>query len=361
MKALLRGWIWAVGVVAVGCGPLRDDRDEGGRGGGWEAPDAGSAADPGDEPPAEDCDPTGTEGRRAVTVVDATEASVHELITCGGAQVTVARTLPQVVLASNESFVSPEARRDLAEFTQWLNGPTRVRLAHDADGAWTMPVQSAFSSDFRMVFHAPGVDAPLLDDVFDLETYLPGAHAEGSMTWDEMKARPEDPSTFTFTWDHDGPLTPLLFPEGVPADRRFQIALNLIDIAYLVIGLEPEEPERLGPFRHLGDLEIESRATIDDDQGGVRIRYDAVSGRGRVADLAAGGTVHFLFGSLAASDGTGPSAMRLTGTADGLRFVDGAGLGGRIDYRLRGGGRDFAAVSDFGDGARYADVSWACP
>lgn len=306
----------------------------------------------------DDCDTDPRLEDRFYTVQGAVEDSVHELVTCGGAQVSLARSLTFVILSSNAGFFSPETRAELAEYLAYLGGSLDVPFTPDANGRWTMALAAGAGSKFSIRFFAPGeASTPLDGDVFRLEAYVRQAEVHTRLTWQEMQADWLRQNVYTFTWDHLGPLGHVLFPDGEPAERRFVVRASLAELASLVWPGVYGSPPDLGPLAALGDLGIDSRVTLIDERDGVRIRYGAAGQRGTLRGIAGDSQVGFLMDGLEASDGD----VTVEGRSEGLRYADGAGLAGLVHYTLRAGDRAYEAESDFGDGASYPTVRWSCP
>ena len=278
------------------------------------------------------------------------EASVHELVTCGGAQLSAINSMVARVFLSNPQFFDAETIDTLKSAL----GLQDLAFEHSVDGVWRMPINAR--SAFDMHFFLPGAEQREAGDVFDLETYLVGAQVETSLSFDEMLADPALENLYLVTWDDYGPLADLMFPEGRPEQRHFTVRLSLLDFVALYLG--DSEAEDFGPFGNLVDLEIDSKVDLIDAREGVEVTYAFASDRQPLSHLHDTQAVPFALHSLVATDGR----VTLQGAAANLT-VEGVGsLSGVLIYAVDGiAVDDFRVVDDFGEGAGYPEASDWCP
>lgn len=341
----LHRFVWVLSIGALGCGGGGGDEAA------LEEPDQGQTpADVGDGLPL--CGPAGDVRADPRPAFEDTDASVHELITCGGAQFTLMGGFVGQVLASNRGFLDPEVRKYLV--------PSRPPFANDGAGYWQMAIGSAPGSTFHVTFHRPD-DAkgehPLVEDVFSLESYLRGVRVQGAPSALQLATQPDRRWDFQFSWDADGPLADLLGLQGA-SDRTLTLKLSANDLqALYASGDFGGSKSAYGPFARLLELPTRSHATVVDERGWTRIRYEATGPARPMREMLDGGTIHFVFDTLEAeSDG-----VSLTGEAENLRFLSMGVLAGDIHYRFEGLGlAGLVADSDFGEGASYPQTTWRC-
>lgn len=279
------------------------------------------------------------------------EASVHELVTCGGAQLQVSAGFVARVLLSNPQFFDPETLETLDGVLGFADLPFERR----ADGSWRMPLNPGSTFDLR--FLRPGSQAVVTADVFDLASYLTDAQVETSLSFEEMLEDIEAPNTYQITWAGDGPLAAVLFPDGPPAERRFVVEASLLDLAMLALGYTADLPD-FGPFERLPDLELESAVDLKDARDGVNIGYAFTGERQSLGHFHTAGQVAFELHTLVA-EGDG---VVLQGEAADLRVLGRGALAGPLVYAVDGVAIDgVRVVDDFGDGGGYPEASYWCP
>ena len=307
--------------------------------------------------PCDNVDPAAM--KAAVSLYETTEASVHELVTCGGAQLNLANKLILMMLASNEAFLEPDTRQALDSFS-WLTGGD-PEFTHHPDGRWEMFIPSGTDSWFSVFMYEPGDDKPLLLDPFKLDSWLVGAAVTSERTLGELMGDPNSPETFTWTYEELGPLGKLLdFGEaGEPDDHTFTVTLSVMDLLIMGTGglssLSASELD-LGPFVGVMDLSLDSEVQFVDQRSGSEVQYQAAGLRDSLHGLSSGQRVDFGVTGLSATHG----ASGLKGTTESLAVVQRGGLSGKIRYDVEGV-EGLQVISDFGDGRAYPTTSWVCP
>lgn len=278
------------------------------------------------------------------------EASVHELVTCGGAQMSVVNSMVARVLLSNPQFFDAETIDTLKS----VLGLDELAFDRTPAGKWRMEINDG--SAFDLQFFLPGGAQAETSDVFDLEAYLKGAQVETSLSFDEMLADLDRQNTYVVRWDAYGELADLMFPDGRPAVREFTVRLSLLDFVDLYFGTS--DAESFGPFGNLVDLEIDSHVDLVDRRNSVDVAYTFASARQPLARLYASQAVPFELHALAATDGR----VTLQGAAADLSVEGRGSLSGVLIYAVDGiAVDDVRVVDDFGEGAAYPEASYWCP
>lgn len=275
--------------------------------------------------------------------------SVHELITCGGAQFSLMASLLPQILASNEELLHPDVLAYLPR--------SEPPFTSDGAGAWRM--DPAPGTRFLVEFLPPGSEpdaAPVQGDLFRLEAYFNELAVVEAPTPLVLATTPRDvPHRFSMTFSGKGPLGDLLPPETFESGR-LDLDLSSDDLLALFSYQGGDAPlPDVGPLAALLNLPIRSRVEVDDEYRGVH--YVARGPADEMSDLLRGEYVAFVFDTLTASyDG-----ITLDGTAVDLQFESMGVLSGRIDYVASGDGVEGARVtSDFGQGASYPRNLWFC-
>lgn len=278
------------------------------------------------------------------------EVSVHELVTCGGAQLDAINSMVARVLLSNPQFFDAETIETLKSAL----GMQDLAFEQAPDGEWRMRINA--DSAFDMHFFLPGAAQPETGDVFDLETYLVGAQVETSLSFDDMLENPSLKNVYAVTWDDYGPLADVMFPDGRPAQRRLTLRLSLIDFALIYLG--EADADDFGPFGKLVNLEVDSIVSLIDRREGVDVRYTFASDRQPLSHLHDTQAVPFALHSLVATDGR----ITLQGTVANLTVEGRGSLSGILIYAVDGiAVDDVQVVDDFGEGAGYPEPSYWCP
>lgn len=280
---------------------------------------------------------------------DDTEASVHELVTCGGMMIRLAGSLRLALLATNDDLLNDEARELIGPYLESMGAYTSREFEHRADGSWAMPAGQSPQSWFVVRFYDPNDAAVLTEDVFELDTYLQGVHVQSSHDLDEMLLDPTMKNEFTFTWDTMGPLGHLL-NDGKPLEEPFTLRLSLWDLA------ASTDPSDMGPFASVFDVEMGADIQMVDPRGATMVTYDADTSPTPVAVLAGSGRVDYDVHGLTGKR----DDLALVGNAEQLRFAS-VGLAGKIEYTVEGAGAELYVTSDFGDGQKYPTPEWSCP
>lgn len=283
--------------------------------------------------------------------------SVHELITCGGMQVDLAFKLRLLLIASNSEHFDEDTYEDLQELAETLGVSLDIAFEQELDGSWQMDIPSSGSSAFALRFHEGDDDDTLLENPFEISSYLVGVHAESELTFEEMAEDPQLQNTFTYYFEELGPLGHLL-NDGHPLESPFEIRLSLVELLFGGSSLWSDSPSSTdyGPFNSVLELEMSSQVVMDDPRVDVTVSYDVLTERDTVRDIAASSRLDFDVQALQATDGE----YRVQGDASELRYVQG-GLAGRIEYAVEGPDVELHVTSDFGEGAAYPEPRWRCP
>ena len=338
--------LFAFGAL-FGC----SDGESDGQGGG-QRPDAGEFRFDDGEPEAralELCTDDPSDEDALVALHGRVDDSVHELITCGGAQFNLMASLVPQIFASNEQLLHPDVRAYLP-----LVEPP---FTSDGEGAWRM--DPAPGTRFLVEFLPPGSEpdaAPVKGDLFRLEAYFSELAVVESPTPLALATSPRDmPHRFSMTFSGKGPLGDLLPPETFESGR-LDLDLSSEDLLALFSYQGGDAPfPDVGPLAALLNLPIRSRVEVDDEERGVH--YVARGPADEMSDLLRGQYVAFVFDTLTASS----QGITLDGTAVDLEFESMGVLSGRIDYVASGDGVEGARVtSDFGQGASYPRNLWFC-
>lgn len=279
------------------------------------------------------------------------EASVHELVTCGGAQLQISASFVARVLLSNPQFFDEETLDTLSG----LLGFSDIPFEHTEDGRWRMPLNGDSSFDLR--FMLPGSDVTETANVFDLGSYLTDAKVETSLSFEEMLNNFDAKNEYRISWVDYGPLADVMFPDGRPEEQVFVVEASLTDLAYLAFGITENLPD-FGPFESLPDLEIESNVDLLDSRDNVKVTYSFGGQRQSLGHFHTKDQVAFELRSLAA-EGEG---IVLQGEAADLRVLGRGSLAGPLVYAVDGVSVDgIRVVDDFGSGMGYPEASYWCP
>lgn len=285
---------------------------------------------------------------------DATDHSIHELITCGGMQVQLAQSMVALLLVSNDRMYDEQTRQDLAEIRGYLPENPFTRLDDDV---WRIEMGSGSTFDLR--FYDPRDGTVLTQDPFDMESYLVGLRATYDLSFAEMEAEPDRKNTWTFQWDELGPLAGLL-NAGKPVAQTFTLELSLNEIITVIFpGWTNEQPD-LGPFDSLLDMQMDSIVDLHDERqvrnatgyGPAMVDYRIHTERGTVREISDTGALGFVVESLTAEAGS----RQLDLVQADLSYAASGGLVGALV--LDSG--DDSVVADFGDGQRYPTAEWSC-
>jgi len=296
------------------------------------------------------CRPTDT---RAVQILyDLTEDSVHELITCGGIQIQVALSMKLMIFSSNEQLVSASARADLHQAARAVGMSLDNPFTRDGAGSWVMNAGGSDGSTFSLEFYDPATGVKVVDNPFDLNSYLVGVTASSSQTWAEMKANPTSKTTFTYQWTELGPLSHLL-ADGGEVPNPIVIRMSLLERGGAALGLTKAD---YGPFESVQNLRMESKIHMIDDRPPAAIAYDVTGRRDSVKNVVETNSLQFDVDAMVSTDGS----YQLDGDTSGLAFLGLGELAGEIRYAASGNGIAVIATSDFGAGAAYPVPRWEC-
>jgi hypothetical protein len=319
-----------------------DDVDYGGGGSGGEEdrPASGVPAS------LSACASDGAAFREALDLYEATDRSVHELVTCGQLQLALVRGFVVSLVVSNSDLLTPEARVG-------LGGASFTRAA---DGSYEMFVGGDPRSRFALRFFEAGRDETIAGDVFRLDSYLAGVRVDASMTFDEMQEDWDRPCRLSFSFEGPGPLAHLL-NDGAPLRESFVVDLSLDDVLDLMAG-GPLEAD-LGPFDSLiRSLEIESELDFVDDRGGAVVEYSARGTRSSLRSTNDEGLLSFDVPDLRSTS----ESLSMRASASRIRYLSFGTLAGVMDFTVDGpDGMHLGVRSDFGDGMAYPDTLWYCP
>lgn len=289
-----------------------------------------------------------------LSMYDATDASIHELVTCGGMQVKLANNMLAILLVSNDRMYDDATRDDLQELSAYLPKNPFERLDKQ-----TWQVQMGPGSTFTMKFIDPSTGRPITVDPFDMESYLIGLRASYEMTFEEMWTHPARQNRWVFTWDRPGPLAHLV-NDGEPVPERFEMQLSLNDLIDIVYGAGGQTD--LGLFDSILDVEMQSEVHLEDSRpvrmsGGFDdavVRYDVGIRRQSVRSINAGAALDFDVRELT----TTLDNQRLEATESTLHY--GAGGVGLLAGLVAFDTPRASVESDFAEGARYPEQRWSC-
>ncbi|MFW5925899.1 MAG: hypothetical protein ACOCV4_07010 [Myxococcota bacterium] len=348
----------AILLASVASGCLRWDEDHD-SGGGWFGGSTSVTYEVPEDPPA-GCTVDGSKWDRMTDLYVATEESVHELITCGQAQVGVAQSLLAMLAASNRELFRGDAFETLAAqaaaFGLYLDMP----LDPKGNGRWAMPIATAGEgSEFSITMYEPGSDVPTLYNPFAIDSYVHVTFADNDHGVEAMLDDFSLQNTLYFHWDEEGPLAHLIRDDtGAipnPIEVRFSIK-NMLGLVWPEYA-DSSPPPDFGPLDAILDLEMTSCVELQDERRGATIRYHVDGRRGVVRNIAASTEVAFDVHGIEADEGS----MHLESTAADLRYAGAGSLAGTIDYRIGDDRSGVIAVSDFGDGQPYPESDWSCP
>lgn len=284
--------------------------------------------------------------RRQAFVHDVTMTSIHELVTCGGAQVAVSRGMVLTILRSNPGLITG----DLASY---LGVSAADGLKHQADGSWrmTIPGLPASTMDVRL---RDAQGKQITANAMRIDSYLTGVKVERDLTNDQMDADTFRKATWTFHWQGLGPLAGLL-NGGKPVPNPFVLKMSAEDLGDLMLMQFPDED--LGPFESLLDLSIEGDVHLVQSIGAGKVDYRMTLPSQTIRKLGTDGTFTFGTLDLTTTDGT----VTETFLQHDLRFTSDAKLAGKVRTELKGAGGPVQAQVDFGKGVAYPDQKWLCP
>ena len=293
-------------------------------------------------------DACGAESRAAY---DAIDRSVHELITCGGMQVSLAQSMVAILLLSNERMFDEQSKNDLQQIAEYL---PRNEFDQIDDGQWRIAMST--SSTFDLEFREPHTGARIYEDVFDMQSYLVGLQATYDHTLTEMMEQPDLENRWVFTWDELGPLAHLL-NGGAEVPREFELALTLNELLDIIFPYWATGTPDLGVFQSLLDIEMGSTIRLRDQRqtssGSAQVDYEILAAGSPVGAIADSGQLEFAIVDLAGTVG----ATTFEATDSEVGYSNGLGaLSGVIHLRSR----DADVEMDFGTGSAYPTARWTC-
>jgi hypothetical protein len=306
-------------------------------------------------PPPERCMPSDATWAAMQRLHDDTEASVHELIKCGGLQTSVSRVFVVVVIASNRALFEIDSYTKLVNFAASAGIDLQVPFEPEGEGVWSTPVAALSESRFYMTFHDPTTGDVVLEDPFVMDSYLRGVVGDPWFTIDEMQADLALRNPIEFTWQEPGPLAHLV-NLGEPIPNPFHIAVSLGDVFDWSTGFNffAGDPN-FGPLAGILELEVDSHLAFTDQVGSTRIEYDVVGWRKKLREILWTG-IDFQVNRLESQSGD----LSLTGTATLLHYNQwSGGLEGRFDYRISSPEGDVLVSDTYG--AWGVSVNWDCP
>ena len=177
---------------------------------------------------------------------------VGKPLACGGAQVALARTLFLAVFAGNEAVFDydPETLQEVGDQLGAFAGADKVPFEDIGDGLWRMKntagTSTGVSFDVRFHDHKGG---PMSASPFLLESYLEGLTVQHALTWEQMKAAPQTPNTYTITWQKLGPLGLTL--GGPRGEVPNPIVLHISAMDFLAVVQGVGSSALFGPFAQL--------------------------------------------------------------------------------------------------------------
>lgn len=291
----------------------------------------------------------------ASTLLSRTEDAVHELVTCGGAQIQLAKSMLVGLFVSNPTLFAPESYAQLTKLLTAFGLLSKQPFVRAPDGVWEMNLAAQGDSWFNLTFHAPkdlAGQTALLEDPFTLDSYLVGATVETSMSYPEMMGSPSKKNHFAFHWKSLGPLSHVL-NAGTPLPNPVTFEASLMDFASLALG---KKSTSFGAFESLASLVVASDVAMDVKYDSVSVVYEAKGKVAAIGEVAASGAVAFAIDGLSSRLGT----HALVAETSQLVVKGKGSLAGTIAYRFEGAAGAAIAVSDFGSGAAYPVITWRC-
>ncbi len=355
MRAVLLAIAVGSSVLVTGCyvGTFGDEKEK------KPAPAASSptpTAQPPSvyEPPPSRCAPPADVWSEMRSLHDANEASVHELIKCGGLQTSISRTFLVVIVGSNRDLFHGDSYAELVRIAMRYGIDLEVPLKQDLGGRWTLPLDVGNGSSFSMVFHDPVSGAVIEQDPFSMDSYLSGVTAESTLTIDQMEQDLSATNQISFTWTEPAGLAHVLNGDkAVP--NPFDIRVSLLGLGTMAFGFGTNAQLDFGPLDSVLDLEVESEVILSDRLTDTTIDYDVAGIASTLREIGSHG-VAFDVKSIVARRGS----YVQDGHATGLRYDPKFGhIVGRFDYRVSGPSGDLL-VSDTYTGSGL-DVRWTCP
>src|SRR4029434_3489042 len=109
----------------------------------------------------------------------------------------------------------------------------------NGNGNWRMPIGASNDSAFTVRFHRPGHEEHIIENPFEISSYLNGVQVESALNIDAMLDDMSALNTLSSYWDSTGPLGDLL-TQGQTLPNPFYVTFAMNDIYYLIEGSAPE-------------------------------------------------------------------------------------------------------------------------
>lgn len=339
MKHLSSLFLVLLGLSAVTCGdakrgggPAVDSHPDASTGeGSAKEPDAAGSGDVKTDFACSDCSagaqfkfdaclnkkPT-AELRALLQLAVVTEASVHELITCGALTLQVAIELSTGLVAM---VIDP--RGELLPNALKYQGDGLYRSGNNAGTMMDVWLFEEIGGDLRLI----------QDDLFSRDSYLVGANTKvegGGVSFDPKNPLGSSVDTDTkFTVSFTGP-GPWVRLSGLGDPPPNPIVLSLNNLA----SVKPK----------LGTIRVQSDVVVDEQRGDVSIRYHVKTPILKLSDLVSFERVKFDVLELDAKDGDGET---LEMTAWDLEYSGAHTLDGSLAFSVTGGAFDYGGAFSF--------------
>lgn len=283
-----------------------------------------------------------------------TDDSVHELIACGGLQASLAKRMGVLILLSNPEIFEPDTYDTLHYWASYF-GSTTLAFTARPDGGWEVLVPNAGDSWFTLDLYEPGTDVRILQNPFELDSYLVGVQFDAAFDFETARSNPTLRNDYVVTYEAAGPLAHLL---GItePGPGSFTMHFSLLDVAQLIFRGDWPTEATAGRFTTLNRVDVESTMSFYDVRGDSTIHYEASSPRSPLHESVSG--VAF---EVTGIDGVSGD-VAISASTSLLRYVGSAGLAGVIDYSVQVSGElSWSIRSDFREGSLYPESRWGCP
>lgn len=305
-------------------------------------------------PGSQTCTRLGSETAAAQAMVDRANSSLHELIYCGGAQVSLSKTLFVAVLLSNATAFGMD-EQTVQDIRSSLGIAVSSPISSLGDGRWRMQgVGSGVAAmDFDLRFHdASG--QPVLVDPTLLDSYLTGVQVSYEMTFAEMKTNPTQQNVYRFSWQGLGPLGELLLGPRGELPNPIELRLSAFDL--LAASSGTGEPGQFGPFAYLLGLGVSSELQFTDPHP-PQVTYRTAAPRAPLRRAALQSLVDFAVLGLAGRNGSAEMAL------NGGQITFSGKFAGGLDGQLQGvvaANAQQVPVSLVFTGGGYGTVSLQC-
>jgi len=344
-------------VAFAGCQFHHPQESYSGGGSGWSSdPYANHTISTAHGPPAS-CGMTHSEMQWFSAAANAADYSIHELIACGGAQVALARTLFVAVFAGNEEVFDydPETLEQVRTQLGAFQSAGQLPFENIGQGKWRMKNTAGTSAGvaFDVLIHEPA-GAIVTDNPFMLESYLQGVTVTYAMTFEQMKAAPTSPNTYTIKWQKLGPLGSML--AGARGEVPNPIVLHISAMDFLATVDGNGSAALFGPFANLLDVGLSSHVDLVQKRPGGEVRYDMQAPREALRTAALNSVVAFQVVGLNVANGS----RSLHSVGSGKLGAQGYGLVGTLTLagQRQDGGK--IEVDLKYTGGTYANEAWRC-